>query len=164
MLKQEALDYHSRGRKGKIEVRPTKPTATQYDLTLAYTPGVAAPCEEIAKHRELVYEYTAKNNLVGVITNGSAVLGLGNIGPEAAKPVMEGKGVLFKKLADIDVFDLEVNETDPERFVPIVQALEPSFGGINLEDIKAPECFYIEERLRRAMRIPVFHEDRKSVV
>ena len=159
MLKQEALDYHSRGRKGKIEVRPTKPTATQYDLTLAYTPGVAAPCEEIAKHRELVYEYTAKNNLVGVITNGTAVLGLGNIGPEAAKPVMEGKGVLFKKLADIDVFDLEVNESDPERFVPIVQALEPSFGGINLEDIKAPECFYIEERLRSALRIPVFHDD-----
>jgi malate dehydrogenase (oxaloacetate-decarboxylating)(NADP+) len=158
-LHQEALDYHSRARKGKIEVRPTKPTATQHDLTLAYTPGVAEPCREIARDRERVYEYTAKSNLVAVITNGTAVLGLGNIGPEAAKPVMEGKGVLFKKLADIDVFDLEIAENDPERFIAIVQSLEPSFGGINLEDVKAPECFPIEATLRERMNIPVFHDD-----
>ncbi|HEX9841155.1 MAG TPA: NADP-dependent malic enzyme [bacterium] len=159
MLEQEALDYHSRARKGKIEVRPTKPTATQHDLTLAYTPGVAEPCKEIARDRELVYEYTAKHNLVAVITNGTAVLGLGNIGPEAAKPVMEGKGVLFKKMADIDVFDLEIDQTDPERFIDIVASLGPSFGGINLEDIKAPECFHIETELRKRMEIPVFHDD-----
>ena len=159
MLNQEALDYHSRGRKGKIEIRSTKPTATQHDLTLAYTPGVAAPCLEIAGDRDLAYEYTAKPNLVGVITNGSAVLGLGNIGPDAAKPVMEGKGVLFKKMADIDVFDLEINQSDPDKFIAVVETLEPTFGGINLEDIKAPECFYIEEELRRRMNIPVFHDD-----
>jgi len=158
-LHQEALDYHSRARKGKIEVRPTKPTATQHDLTLAYTPGVAEPCKEIARDRELVYQYTAKHNLVAVITNGTAVLGLGNIGPEAAKPVMEGKGVLFKKMADIDVFDLEVAQNDPDAFIEIVASLEPSFGGINLEDIKAPECFYIESTLRKRMNIPVFHDD-----
>jgi malate dehydrogenase (oxaloacetate-decarboxylating)(NADP+) len=159
MLKQEALEYHRRARRGKIEVRATKPTATQHDLTLAYTPGVAAPCEEIARDRELAYEYTAKGNLVAVITNGTAVLGLGAIGPDAAKPVMEGKGVLFKKFADIDVFDLEINEPDPDKFIHIVQSLEPTFGGINLEDIKAPECFHIEPELRRLMRIPVFHDD-----
>ena len=159
MLNQEALDYHSRGRKGKIEIRSTKPTATQHDLTMAYTPGVAAPCLEIAANRDLAYEYTAKPNLVGVITNGSAVLGLGNIGPDAAKPVMEGKGVLFKKLADIDVFDLEIDQSDPDKFIAVVETLEPTFGGINLEDIKAPECFYIEEELRRRMNIPVFHDD-----
>ncbi len=159
MHDQEALEYHSRARKGKIEIRATKPTATQRDLTLAYTPGVAAPCMEIARERDLVYEYTAKQNLVGVITNGSAVLGLGNIGPEASKPVMEGKGVLFKKLADIDVFDLEVAVDDPERFIEVVSSLEPTFGGINLEDIKAPECFEIERELRARMDIPVFHDD-----
>ena len=159
MLEQEALEYHSRPRKGKIEVRPTKPTATQHDLTLAYTPGVAEPCRVIAKDRERVYDYTAKSNLVAVITNGTAVLGLGNIGPEAAKPVMEGKGVLFKKLADIDVFDLEIDQNDPARFIDTVASLGPSFGGINLEDIKAPECFEIETELRRRMDIPVFHDD-----
>ena len=159
MFDQEALDYHSRGRKGKIEVRPTKPTATQHDLTLAYTPGVAIPCGEIARDAELAYQYTAKPNLVGVITNGSAVLGLGNIGPDAAKPVMEGKGVLFKTMADIDVFDLEINQPDPDRFIEAVNSLEPTFGGINLEDIKAPECFHIEAELRRRMNIPVFHDD-----
>lgn len=159
MLRDEALEYHSRARKGKIEIRPTKPTATQHDLTLTYSPGVAFPCEEIAKNPELVYEYTAKGNLVGVITNGSAVLGLGNIGPEAAKPVMEGKGVLFKKLADIDVFDLEVNVKDPQQFIEIIKSLEPTFGGINLEDIKSPECFTIEPEAQRQMNIPVFHDD-----
>ncbi|MDH5751701.1 MAG: NADP-dependent malic enzyme, partial [Deltaproteobacteria bacterium] len=158
-LKQEALDYHQRERKGKIEVRPTKPTATQKDLTLAYSPGVAYPCEEIARDKDLAYEYTSKGNLVGVISNGSAVLGLGNLGPDASKPVMEGKGVLFKKLADLDVFDLEVAETNPEKFVELVKALEPTFGGINLEDIKAPECFYIEPALQKQMSIPVFHDD-----
>jgi len=159
MLDQEALEYHARARKGKIEVRPTKPTATQRDLTLAYTPGVAVPCEEIARDKELVYTYTAKQNLVGVITNGTAVLGLGNIGPEAAKPVMEGKAVLFKKLADIDVFDLELKANDPESFIRVVESLGPTFGGINLEDIKAPECFDIERILRERMDIPVFHDD-----
>ncbi|MBI3994177.1 MAG: NADP-dependent malic enzyme [Candidatus Lambdaproteobacteria bacterium] len=158
-LQEMALEYHRREPRGKIEVRPTKPTRTQRDLTLAYTPGVAAPCLEIARDRELSYEYTAKSNLVAVITNGTAVLGLGNIGPDAAKPVMEGKGVLFKKFADIDVLDLEVNEPDPDRFIQIVKALEPSFGGINLEDIKGPECFHIEGELRRLMNIPVFHDD-----
>ncbi len=159
MLNEEALEYHRRRPRGKIEVRPTKPTATQHDLTLAYTPGVAVPCEEIAKSRELAYEYTAKGNLVAVITNGTAVLGLGSIGADAAKPVMEGKGVLFKKFADIDVFDLEINETDPEKFIAIVQSLEPTFGGINLEDIKSPECFIVEPELRKRMSIPVFHDD-----
>jgi malate dehydrogenase (oxaloacetate-decarboxylating)(NADP+) len=158
-LDQDALEYHRRPPRGKIEVRPTKPTATQHDLTLAYTPGVAAPCEEIAKDRERAYEYTAKGNLVAVITNGTAVLGLGSIGADAAKPVMEGKGVLFKTFAGIDVFDLEIDERDPEAFIRIVKSLEPTFGGINLEDIKSPECFRIEPELRRQMNIPVFHDD-----
>ena len=157
--KQEALDYHSKGRPGKIEVVPTKPTKTQRDLSLAYSPGVAVPCMEIHANPEAVYKYTAKGNLVAVISNGTAVLGLGNIGPEAGKPVMEGKGVLFKIFADIDVFDIEINETDPEKFVAIVKSLEPTFGGINLEDIKAPECFYIEQQLREQLNIPVMHDD-----
>jgi malate dehydrogenase (oxaloacetate-decarboxylating)(NADP+) len=157
--KQEALDYHSKGRPGKIEVVPTKPTKTQRDLSLAYSPGVAVPCMEIHANPEAVYKYTAKGNLVAVISNGTAVLGLGNIGPEAGKPVMEGKGVLFKIFADIDVFDIEINETDPEKFVAIVKSLEPTFGGINLEDIKAPECFYIEQQLREQLKIPVMHDD-----
>jgi malate dehydrogenase (oxaloacetate-decarboxylating)(NADP+) len=159
LRKQEALDYHSKGRPGKIEVVPTKATKTQRDLSLAYSPGVAIPCLEINENPESVYQYTAKGNLVGVITNGTAVLGLGNIGPEASKPVMEGKGVLFKIFADIDVFDIEINEKDPQKFVEIVAALEPTFGGINLEDIKSPECFYIEKELKERMRIPVMHDD-----
>ncbi len=159
LRKQEALDYHSKGRPGKIEVVPTKEAKTQRDLSLAYSPGVAEPCLEIAANPEDVYKYTAKGNLVGVISNGTAVLGLGNIGPEAGKPVMEGKGVLFKIFADIDVFDIEINETDPEKFVQIVQALEPTFGGINLEDIKAPECFYIEQELKKRCKIPIMHDD-----
>jgi len=157
--KQDALDYHSKGRPGKIEVIPTKATKTQRDLSLAYSPGVAVPCMEIHANPESVYKYTAKGNLVAVISNGTAVLGLGDIGPEASKPVMEGKGVLFKIFADIDVFDIEINEKDPEKFVQIVKALEPTFGGINLEDIKAPECFYIEQKLREQMTIPVMHDD-----
>src|SRR4249919_1445393 len=159
LSKQQALEYHAKGRPGKIEVIPTKEYKTQRDLSLAYSPGVAVPCLEIAASPEDVYKYTAKGNLVGVISNGTAVLGLGNIGPEAGKPVMEGKGVLFKIFADIDVFDIEINETDPEKFVQIVKALEPTFGGINLEDIKAPECFYIEARLRESLKIPVMHDD-----
>jgi malate dehydrogenase (oxaloacetate-decarboxylating)(NADP+) len=157
--KQEALDYHSKGRPGKIEVIPTKATKTQRDLSLAYSPGVAVPCLEIELDPESAYQYTAKGNLVGVISNGTAVLGLGNIGSLAGKPVMEGKGVLFKIFADIDVFDIEINETDPEKFVEIVAALEPTFGGINLEDIKAPECFYIEQKLKERLHIPVMHDD-----
>ena len=157
--KQEALDYHSKGKPGKIEVVPTKSTKTQRDLSLAYSPGVAVPCLEIKENPETAYQYTAKGNLVGVISNGTAVLGLGNIGAMAGKPVMEGKGVLFKIFADIDVFDIEINETDPEKFVEIVAALEPTFGGINLEDIKAPECFYIEEKLKERLQIPVMHDD-----
>src|SRR5215212_3770014 len=159
LRKQQALEYHSKGRPGKIEVVPTKEAKTQRDLSLAYSPGVAEPCKEIAANKENVYLYTAKGNLVAVISNGTAVLGLGDIGPEASKPVMEGKGVLFKIFADIDVFDIEVNETDPEKFVQIVKALEPTFGGINLEDIKAPECFYIEKELREQLTIPVMHDD-----
>lgn len=159
LRKQQALEYHSKGRPGKIEVVPTKEAKTQRDLSLAYSPGVAEPCKEIAAHKENVYKYTAKGNLVAVISNGTAVLGLGNIGPEASKPVMEGKGVLFKIFADIDVFDIEVDETDPEKFVQIVRALEPTFGGINLEDIKAPECFAIEKALREQLTIPVMHDD-----
>lgn len=159
LSKQQALEYHSKGRPGKIEVIPTKESKTQRDLSLAYSPGVAVPCLEIAANPEDVYKYTAKGNLVGVISNGTAVLGLGNIGPEAGKPVMEGKAVLFKIFADIDVFDIEINETDPEKFVQIVKALEPTFGGINLEDIKAPECFYIEQRLKELLKIPVMHDD-----
>ena len=159
LRKQQALEYHSKGRPGKIEVVPTKEAKTQRDLSLAYSPGVAVPCKEIAANKENVYLYTAKGNLVAVISNGTAVLGLGDIGPEASKPVMEGKGVLFKIFADIDVFDIEINETDPEKFVQIVKALEPTFGGINLEDIKAPECFYIEKKLREQLSIPVMHDD-----
>src|SRR6202171_2602176 len=159
ITKEEALKYHSEGRKGKIEVVPSKPCNTQKELSLAYTPGVAEPCLEIEKDKKKSFEYTARGNLVAVITNGTAVLGLGDIGPEAAKPVMEGKGVLFKKFADVDVFDIELNEKDPEKFVQIVKALEPTFGGINLEDIKAPECFYIEKQLRESLKIPVMHDD-----
>jgi malate dehydrogenase (oxaloacetate-decarboxylating)(NADP+) len=157
--RQDALDYHALGRPGKIEVVSTKPCTTQRDLSLAYTPGVAEPSREIARDRSLVDTYTARGNLVGVITNGTAVLGLGNIGPRAAKPVMEGKSLLFKRLADIDVFDLELDAEDPERFIAAVSTLEPTFGAINLEDVKAPECFYIEEELKRRMSIPVFHDD-----
>ena len=157
--KEQALEYHAGGRPGKIEVVPTKEAKTQRDLSLAYSPGVAEPCKEIAANREDVYKYTAKGNLVAVITNGTAVLGLGDIGPEASKPVMEGKGVLFKIFADIDVFDIEIDEKDPEKFVQIVKSLGPTFGGINLEDIKAPECFYIEQQLREQMNIPVMHDD-----
>src|SRR5829696_1153770 len=153
--KQDALRYHSKGRPGKIEVVPTKEAKTQRDLSLAYSPGVAEPCKEIAAKKDNVYKYTAKGNLVAVISNGTAVLGLGNIGPEASKPVMEGKGVLFKKFAGIDVFDIEINETDPDKFIQIVKALEPTFGGVNLEDIKAPECFKIETELREKMNIPI---------
>lgn len=159
LRKQEALDYHSKGRPGKIEVIPTKEAKTQRDLSLAYSPGVAEPCLEIAENPDDVYKYTAKGNLVAVISNGTAVLGLGNIGPAASKPVMEGKGVLFKIFADIDVFDIEINESDPEKFVQIVKALEPTFGGINLEDIKSPECFYIEQELKAQCNIPVMHDD-----
>ncbi|MBC8034587.1 MAG: NADP-dependent malic enzyme [Chitinophagaceae bacterium] len=159
LRKEQALEYHAKGRPGKIEVVPTKEAKSQRDLSLAYSPGVAEPCKEIYKNVEDVYKYTAKGNLVGVISNGTAVLGLGDIGPEASKPVMEGKGVLFKIFADIDVFDIEVNEKDPEKFVQVVKALEPTFGGINLEDIKSPECFYIERRLREELRIPIMHDD-----
>ena len=157
--KKEALDYHSQGRKGKIEVRPTKPYTSQRDLSLAYSPGVAEPCLEIAKNKEKVFEYTAKGNLVAVISNGTAVLGLGNIGPEASKPVMEGKGLLFKIFADIDVFDIEVDATDVDAFVNTVKNIAPTFGGINLEDIKAPEAFEIERRLKEELNIPVMHDD-----
>jgi malate dehydrogenase (oxaloacetate-decarboxylating)(NADP+) len=157
--KQDALDYHSQGRPGKIQVVPTKPTNSQRDLTLAYSPGVAEPCLKIAANPEDVYKYTAKGNLVAVISNGTAVLGLGDIGPEAGKPVMEGKGILFKIFADIDVFDLELNTKTVDEFVNVVKALEPTFGGINLEDIKAPECFEIERRLKEEMNIPVMHDD-----
>ncbi len=159
LRKEQALEYHASGRPGKIEVVPTKEAKTQRDLSLAYSPGVAEPCKEIFNNVEDVYKYTAKGNLVAVISNGTAVLGLGDIGPEASKPVMEGKGVLFKIFADIDVFDIEINEKDPEKFVQIVKALEPTFGGINLEDIKAPECFYIEQQLKQQMNIPVMHDD-----
>src|ERR1022692_4932616 len=159
LRREQALEYHSKGRPGKIEVIPTKEAKTQRDLSLAYSPGVAEPCKEIFKNIDDVYKYTAKGNLVGVISNGTAVLGLGDIGPEAGKPVMEGKAVLFKIFADCDVFDIEINEKDPEKFVQIVKALEPTFGGINLEDIKAPECFYIETRLKELLKIPVMHDD-----
>src|ERR1700720_4027190 len=157
--RDDALEYHSRGRPGKTEVVPTKPTSTQRDLALAYTPGVAKPCLEIARDPDAVYKYTTKGNLVAVITNGTAVLGLGNIGPLAGKPVMEGKAVLFKRFADIDVFDIELATSDPQEIIRTCQILEPTFGGINLEDIKAPECFYIEEQLKKTMQIPVFHDD-----
>ncbi len=157
--REDALNYHTQGQPGKIEVVPTKMLSSQLDLALAYSPGVAEPCKEIAANKEDVYKYTAKGNLVAVISNGTAVLGLGNIGPEASKPVMEGKGVLFKKFAGIDVFDIEIDEMDPDKFIAIVKSLEPTFGGINLEDIKAPECFKIEQELRDKMKIPVMHDD-----
>jgi malate dehydrogenase (oxaloacetate-decarboxylating)(NADP+) len=156
---QEALAYHAEGRPGKIEVSPSKPVATQRDLALAYSPGVAEPCREIERDPDLAYRYTARGNLVAVVTNGTAVLGLGAIGPAASKPVMEGKAVLFKAFADIDVFDLEVAAAGVDEFVAVVRALEPTFGGINLEDIRSPECFEIERRLQAAMQIPVFHDD-----
>ncbi len=158
-LKQSALDFHEFPIPGKIQVSPTKPLATQRDLALAYSPGVAAPCLEIEKDPLAAYKYTARGNLVGVVSNGTAVLGLGNIGALAGKPVMEGKGVLFKKFAGIDVFDIEIDEQDPDKLIDVIAALEPTFGGINLEDIKAPECFYIEKTLRERMNIPVFHDD-----
>ena len=158
-LRTAALEYHQIPRPGKISVTPTKGLLNQRDLALAYSPGVAAPCEEIVKDPANSYKYTARGNLVAVISNGTAVLGLGNIGPLASKPVMEGKGVLFKKFAAIDVFDIEINENDPDKLVDIIASLEPTFGGINLEDIKAPECFYIERKLRERMKIPVFHDD-----
>ena len=159
MTPEEALEYHARGRKGKVEVVPTKPCRTQEDLSLAYSPGVAEPCLEIARDPDKVYEYTTKGNLVAVISNGTAVLGLGDIGPLAAKPVMEGKGVLFKRFADIDVFDIEVDAQEPEAFIETVARIAPTFGGINLEDIKSPECFVIEPALRKRLKIPVFHDD-----
>jgi malate dehydrogenase (oxaloacetate-decarboxylating)(NADP+) len=159
VTREEALEYHARGRKGKVEVVPTKPCRTQEDLSLAYSPGVAEPCLEIAKDPEKVYEYTSKGNLVAVISNGTAVLGLGDIGPLAGKPVMEGKGVLFKRFADIDVFDIEVDAHGVDEFVETVARIAPTFGGINLEDVKSPECFEIEERLKKRLQIPVFHDD-----
>src|SRR3954469_853851 len=157
--REEALAYHSSGRKGKVEVVPTKPCGTARELSLAYSPGVAEPCLEIAKDEQLSYTYTAKGNLVAVVSNGTAVLGLGDIGASASKPVMEGKGVLFKKFADIDVFDIELNAKNPDDVIRACEMLEPTFGGINLEDIKAPECFYIEEELKKRLKIPVFHDD-----
>ncbi len=158
-LRRAALDYHEFPKPGKISVTPTKQLTNQRDLALAYSPGVAAACEEIHADPATAFKYTARGNLVGVITNGTAVLGLGAIGPLAAKPVMEGKAVLFKKFAGIDVFDIEVNQLDPDKLIEAVAALEPTFGGINLEDIKAPECFYVERKLRERMKIPVFHDD-----
>src|SRR5438270_5394732 len=156
---EDALEYHSSAPAGKLSVIPTKPCRTQRDLSLAYTPGVAVPCLEIERDPSLAYQYTAKGNLVGVVSNGTAVLGLGNIGALAGKPVMEGKAVLFKRFADIDVFDIELATEDPNEIIRTCQLLEPTFGGINLEDIKAPECFLIEEELRKTMKIPVFHDD-----
>ncbi|MDB5652171.1 MAG: Allosteric NADP-dependent malic enzyme, partial [Hyphomicrobiales bacterium] len=156
---QEALQFHSKGRPGKLEIVPTKPMATQRDLSLAYSPGVAVPVKAIAADPSTAYDYTVKGNLVAVITNGTAILGLGNLGALAAKPVMEGKSVLFKRFADIDSIDLEIETEDPDAMIAAVRYLGPSFGGINLEDIKAPECFIIEERLRELMDIPVFHDD-----
>jgi malate dehydrogenase (oxaloacetate-decarboxylating)(NADP+) len=159
VTKEDALLYHSRGRKGKVEVIPTKPYCTQFDLSLAYTPGVAFPCLEIEKNADDAYLYTAKGNLVAVISNGTAVLGLGDIGTLAGKPVMEGKGLLFKVFADVDVFDIEVDEKDPDKLIEICAKIAPTFGGINLEDIKAPECFEVETRLKEMLDIPVFHDD-----
>ena len=159
VTKEDALLYHSRGRHGKVEVIPTKPYSTQFDLSLAYTPGVAYPCLEIQKKPEDAYNYTAKGNLVAVISNGTAVLGLGDIGTLAGKPVMEGKGLLFKVFADVDVFDIEVDEKDPEKLIEVCAKIAPTFGGINLEDIKAPECFEVETRLKEMLDIPVFHDD-----
>src|ERR1700738_619639 len=159
MKREDALEYHASGRPGKIAVVPTKPLSNQRALSLAYSPGVAEPCLEIRRNPDDVYKYTAKGNLVAVVTNGTAVLGLGNIGALAGKPVMEGKGNLFKQFADLDVFDLEVGSESADDMIRFCQLLEPTVGGINLEDIKAPECFYIEETLRRTMNIPVFHDD-----
>ena len=159
LTREDALLYHSQGKPGKIEVVPTKPYSTQHDLALAYSPGVAEPCLEIQKNPETAYDYTAKGNLVAVISNGTAVLGLGDIGTLAGKPVMEGKGLLFKIFAGIDVFDIEVDEKDPEKFIQIVKAIAPTFGGINLEDIKSPECFEIEDRLKAELDIPLMHDD-----
>src|SRR3954471_467441 len=156
---EDALEYHSSAPAGKVAVVPTKPCRTQRDLSLAYTPGVAVPCLAIEKDPSLAYKYTAKGNLVAVVTNGTAVLGLGNIGAAAGKPVMEGKGILFKAFADIDVFDLEVGSENPEDVIRFCQLLEPTVGGINLEDIRSPDCFYIEQRLRETLGIPVFHDD-----
>src|ERR1700761_7012714 len=157
--RQDALDYHANGRPGKSPLLPPKPLTNQRDLALAYSPGVAEPCLEIEKDPDLAYTYTAKGNLVAVVTNGTAVLGLGNIGAVAGKPVMEGKGNLFKQFADLDVFDLEVGSEKPDDVIKFCQLLEPTVGGINLEDIRAPDCFYIEETLRKTMKIPVFHDD-----
>src|SRR6056300_2101677 len=157
--RRESLVYHAKPQPGKIKIVPTKPYQTQRDLAIAYSPGVAEPCLEIAETPTDAYKYTAKGNIVAVISNGTAVLGLGDIGPLASKPVMEGKCVLFKKFANIDVFDIEIDETDVDKLVDIIAALEPTFGGINLEDIKAPECFEIERKLRERMNIPVFHDD-----
>ena len=159
ITKEAALAYHAQGKPGKIEVVPTKPYSTQYDLSLAYSPGVAEPCLEIQKNPNDAYKYTSKGNLVAVISNGTAVLGLGDIGAISGKPVMEGKGLLFKIYGGIDVFDIEINEKDPERFIQAVKAIAPTFGGINLEDIKAPECFEIERRLKAELDIPVMHDD-----
>src|SRR5512146_2783871 len=159
ITKEDALQYHAMGRPGKIEVVATKPCLTQRDLSLAYTPGVADPCLDIEKNPQDAFKYTARGNLVAVISNGTAVLGLGHIGALAGKPVMEGKGVLFKRFADVDVFDLEMDTTNSDEIIRACQLLEPTFGGINLEDIKAPECFYIEETLKKTMKIPVFHDD-----
>ena len=159
ITREQALAYHAEGRPGKLKVVPSKPTVTQADLSMAYTPGVAEPCREIARDPELVFRYTARGNLVAVVTNGTAVLGLGNLGAAAAKPVMEGKAVLFKRFADVDVFDIEVDSEDPDDVVRVCQLVAPTFGGINLEDIRAPECFEIEERLVRSLDIPVFHDD-----
>ncbi len=159
ITKDAALEYHSKGKPGKIEVVPTKPYSTQYDLALAYSPGVAYPCKEIEADSTNSYKYTDKGNLVAVISNGTAVLGLGDIGPLAGKPVMEGKALLFKIFAGLDCFDIEVDEKDPEKFISIVKAISPTFGGINLEDIKAPECFEIERRLKEECDIPVMHDD-----
>src|SRR6202162_3927929 len=156
---EDALEYHAAAPAGKIAVRATKPCLTQRDLSLAYTPGVAVPCLAIERDPRLAYQYTGKGNLVAVISNGTAVLGLGNIGPTAGKPVMEGKAVLFKRFADIDVFDIELASENPNEIIRACQLLEPTFGGMNLEDIKAPECFEIEEELKRTMSIPVFHDD-----
>ena len=158
-MKEAALEYHRSGRKGKLEVVPTKPCDTAWELSLAYSPGVAEPCREIDKDEDLSYEYTNRGNLVAVASNGTAVLGLGNLGALAGKPVMEGKGVLFKKFADVDAYDIEIDTEDPDEFIKTVKYLEPTFGGINLEDIKAPECFYIEDKLKEEMNIPVFHDD-----
>jgi len=159
VTKEAALLYHSRGRHGKVEVIPTKPSSTQFDLSLAYTPGVAFPCLEIEKNPEEVYTFTAKGNLVAVISNGTAVLGLGDIGAMAGKPVMEGKGLLFKVFADVDTFDIEIDEKDPEKLIEVCAKIAPTFGGINLEDIKAPECFEVETKLKAMLDIPVFHDD-----